>query len=83
MGYNPESGEDAHSLADTNKQVGMKRQLLFPGESRRTSAERSGEMKRPPAFQESTMTATSLVVQWLRLGIPNAGGSVSIPHQGT
>ena len=39
MGYNPESGEDAHGLADTNEQVGLKRQLLFPGESRLTSAE--------------------------------------------
>ena len=26
---------------------------------------------------------TSLVVQWLRLHAPNAGGMGSIPHQGT
>ena len=29
------------------------------------------------------MTVTFLVVQWLRLHVPNAGGTGSIPGQGT
>ena len=34
-------------------------------------------------FFSKTKTGTSLVVQWLRLQTPNAGGPDSIPGQGT
>ena len=34
-------------------------------------------------FSKSLPQGTSLVVQWLRLCIPNAGGPGSIPGQGT
>ena len=38
----------------------------------------SGEQTMPKVYRESFV-----VVQWLRLHVPNAGGPVSIPGQGT
>ena len=34
-------------------------------------------------FKENAIWGTSLVVQWLRLYVPEAGGPCSIPGQGT